>query len=153
MLRSRPNQRYFHTKVIQMEVSTDNICFPPLENELSSLKGNSMQLRVTRLCRGGRWYLYLAVPQRPGKRFKGISNGCRVMRRLSCSSTMTRQAVRQRRKQQTYYHLARSRSLTYKAITKMRQMPYQPVTRKRFVEAFGTQGHTVQMGSLKDLHS
>jgi uncharacterized protein YecE (DUF72 family) len=48
-------------------VSMDNICFPPLENESSSLKANSMQLHVVRLCRGGRWYLYLAVPQRPKK--------------------------------------------------------------------------------------
>jgi hypothetical protein len=91
-------------------VSMDNICFPPLENESSLQKANSMRLHVVRLCRGGRWYLYLAVPQRPRSRFNGLSPGSRVTRRLSCSSTMTRQAVRQRRKQQASYNLARQRS-------------------------------------------
>jgi twinkle protein len=45
------------------------------------------------------------------KRFKTIWNGYRAMRRLSCSSTMTRQAVRRRRKRQASYHLASARSL------------------------------------------
>jgi hypothetical protein len=41
-----------------------NISFSPLENESLLLKENSMQLHVKKLCRGGRWFLYLAVPHR-----------------------------------------------------------------------------------------
>src|SRR5210317_1848881 len=127
--------------------SLGNTCFPPLENESSLQKANSMQLHVKKLCRGGRCYLYLAVPLRQGSRFNGLSPGSRVMRRLSCSSTMTRQAVRRRRKQQAYCHLARSRSLRYQTITKMRQTPLLPMTLKRYVELFGTHESIVQMGS------
>ena len=128
--------------------SLDNICFPPMENESLSLKENSMQLHVKRLCRGGRWYLYLAVPQRPRSRFNGLSPGSRVTRRLSCSSTMTRQAVRRRRKQQAYCHLASARLHRSRMVTKMRQTPSLPMTLKQFVRLFGMQNLTVQMGSL-----
>ena len=127
-------------------VSMDNICFPPLENESSLQKASSMRLHVVRLCRGGRWYLYLAVPQRPRSRFNGLSPGSRVMRRLSCSSTMTRQAVRQRRKQQASYHLARQRSQDLRA-TRMRQTHFKTMTLRRFVELYGTLNLTVQMES------
>src|SRR6056300_328271 len=104
--------------------SLDNISFLPLENESSLQKANSMQLRVVKLCRHGRWFHYLAVPLRQGSRFNGLSPGSRVMRRLSCSSTMTRQAVKRRRMQQASFHLARSRSLASKRI-KMHQMRYK----------------------------
>src|SRR6056300_2100423 len=128
--------------------SLDNISFLPLENESSLQKENSMQLHVKKLCRGGRWFHYLAVPLRQRSRFNGLSPGSRVMRRLSCSSTMTRQAVRRRRMQQASYHLARSRSLRYRTITKMRQTPSLPMTLKRFVELYGMRGSFVQTGSL-----
>ena len=127
--------------------SLDSICFPPLENESLSLKGNSMQLAVQKLCRAGRWSLYLAVPLRPGSRFNGLSNGCRAMRRLSCSSTMTKQAVRQRRRRQGSYQLARQRSLVWRRI-RMPQTLSKPMTLRRFVALYGTQNLFVQTGLL-----
>src|SRR6056300_855629 len=119
------------------EPSLDNISFPPLEGESSSLKGNSMQLHVKKLCRGGRWFLYLAVPLRPGSRFNGLSHGSRVMRRLSCSSTMTRLAVRRRRMQQASFHLARQRSHASKRI-KMLQTRYKQAMHKVLEKQSGT---------------
>ena len=129
--------------------SLDNISFQPLDAESLSPKENSMQLRVMKLCRGGRWYQYRAVPLRQGRRSKGISTGYRATKRSSYSSTAMILAVRQRRKRAAYSHLARSRSHTLRVISKMRAKPSLPVTLKRFVELYGTRGHTVQMGSLK----
>ena len=134
-------------KESQRVPSLDNTCFHLLENGSSSPRENSMQCRVMKLCRGGQWSAYLAVPQRQGRRSKGISNGYRGMKRLSCSSIMTTLAVRRRRSAVKYYHRARSRSLTYSETIKMRQTPSLPMTLTRFVKLFGTRDLTVQMES------
>src|SRR5210317_894279 len=135
--RSKPKTRFSPMKEPPLPASLDNTSFLPLENESLSPKENSMQLHVKKLCRGGRWYLYLAVPLRQGSRFNGLSHGSRVMRRLSCSSTMTRQAVRRRRTQQASYHLARSRPLALKSI-KMHQMRYKQAMHKVLEKQSGT---------------
>ena len=137
----------FVTRAKPMEPSLANTCFLPLENESSSLKGNSMQLHVKKLCRGGRWYLYLAVPHRQESRSKGISSGSRAMQRLCCSSTMTMQAVKQRRKRLAYYHRANARSLRSAAHTRMPVMHFKQMTLRQFVRQFGTRNLTVLMGS------
>ena len=124
----KPKTNYSLTKAMSQAPSLGNTCFPPLENESSLQKANSMRLHVKKLCRGGRWYLYLAVPLRQRSRFNGLSPGSRVMRRLSCSSTMTRLAVRRRRMQQASCHLGRRRLHDWRYI-RMLQTRYRQTIR------------------------
>src|SRR6056300_975951 len=129
------------------EPSSDSTCLPPVESVSLSQKVSLTPLAVGKLCQTGRWLACPQVQHPLRRRSRNSWNGYRAMKRLSCSSTMTRQVVRRRRKRQASYHLASARSLTLQAITRMRQTPYQPVMRKQSERRSGTQDLTVQMVS------
>ena len=118
------------------------------ESELLSLKANWMQRAVPKPCRVGPWFHYQAGQRQPRNQCNAIFNGYRAMKRLSCSSITTTQAVRQRRKRAASCHLASARLHRSRMTTKMRQTPSLPMTLKRFVRLFGMQNLTVQMGSF-----
>ena len=126
----------------------DSISSQVMGNELSSLKENSMLFHVKKLCRGGRWYQYRMVPKRPNGRYKGSLSGSRATKRLSCSSTMTSTAVRQRRMRQAFSHQANVRLLA-SMIGRMLPMHSRRVRHNRFGRLSGRQNHSAQMALSK----